>query len=65
MAVKREHYPIPTIDEVLQDVNQSKFFSKLDLNSAFHQMSWPQSREISPHLVPMMACTDTNGLCSV
>ena len=65
MAVKREQYPIPTIDEVLQDVNQSKFFSKLDLNSAFHQMSWQQSREISTHLVPMMACTDTNGLCSV
>ena len=65
MAVKRERYPIPTIDEVLQDLNQSKFFSKLDLNSAYHQIEWPQSREISPLLVPMMACTDTNGLCSV
>ena len=30
-AVKRERYPIPTIDEVLQDLNQRKFFSKLDL----------------------------------
>ena len=36
MAVKRELYPIPTIDVVLQDLNQSKFFSKLDLNSAYH-----------------------------
>ena len=27
IAVKRERYPIPTIDEVLQDLNQSKFFS--------------------------------------
>ena len=26
MAVKRERCPIPTIDEVLQDLNQSKFF---------------------------------------
>ena len=67
MAVKRERYPIPTIDEVLQDLNQSRFSSKLDLNSAYHQIELApeSSREISPHLVPMMACTDTNGLCSV
>ena len=38
MAVKR----VPTIAEVLQDLNQSKFFSKLDLNSAYHQV------ELSP-----------------
>ena len=38
MAVKREQYPIPTIDEVLKYLNQSKFFSRLDLNSAYHQI---------------------------
>ena len=37
-AVKRERVPIPTIDEVLQDLNQNKFFSKLDLTSAYHQI---------------------------
>ena len=48
MAVKRERYPIPTIDEVLQDLNQSKFFSKLDLNSAYHQIELsPESRDIT------------------
>ena len=48
MAVKREWYPIPTIDEVLQDLNQSKFFSKLDLNSAYHQIELvPESRDIT------------------
>ena len=47
-AVKRERYPIPTIDEVLQDLNQSKFFSKLDLNSAYHQIELsPESRDIT------------------
>ena len=35
VAVKREPFPIPTIDEVLQDLNQSKFFSKLDLTSDY------------------------------
>ena len=48
MAVKRERYPIPTIDEGLQDLNQSKFFSKLDLNSAYHQIELaPESRDIT------------------
>ena len=26
MAVKRERFPIPTIDEVLQDLNESQVF---------------------------------------
>ena len=30
-AIKRERHPIPTIDEVLLDMNQSTVFSKLDL----------------------------------
>ena len=48
VAVKRERYPVPTIDEVLQDLNQSKFFSKLDLNSAYHQIELaPESRNIT------------------
>ena len=47
-AVKRERVPIPTIDEVLQDLNQSKFFSKLDLTSAYHQIELsPESRDIT------------------
>ena len=31
LAVKREMFPIPTTDEILQDLNQSCVFSKLDL----------------------------------
>lgn len=47
-AVKRERYPMPTIDEVLQDLNQSKCFSKLDLNSAYHQIELaPECRDIT------------------
>ena len=48
VAVKREPFPIPTIDEVLQDLNQSKFFSKLDLTTAYHQIELsPESRDIT------------------
>ncbi|XP_068674632.1 uncharacterized protein [Montipora foliosa] len=48
IAVKRERYPIPTIDEVVQDVNQNKFFIKLDLNSAYQHIGLaPESRDIT------------------
>ena len=47
-AVERERYPIPTIDEVLQDMNNSKVFSKLDLRWGYHQIELSEeSREIT------------------
>ena len=48
MAVKRERFPIPIIDDVLEDFHQSKFFSKLDLSSAYHQIEVPpEPRDIT------------------
>ena len=47
-AVKRVHHPIPAIDELLQDMKESKFFSKLDIKWAFHQLELqPESRAIT------------------
>ena len=37
-AIQRERHPIPAIDEVLLDMNQSTVFSKLDLKWGFHQI---------------------------
>lgn len=37
-AVLRERHPIPTIDEVLQAMNGSTIFTKLDLKWGFHQI---------------------------
>ena len=37
-AIIRERYPIPTIDEILLDLNRSTVFSKLDIKSAYHQI---------------------------
>ena len=36
-AVIREGYCIPTVDEILQELNQSKVYSKLDIKWAYHQ----------------------------
>ena len=47
-AIVRERHPIPTVDEVLQDLNGSKVFSKLDLKWGYHQMELtPESRDIT------------------
>jgi len=47
-AIQRTRYPIPTVDEVLQEMNNSKYFSKLDIKNAYHQIELsPESREIT------------------
>ena len=37
-AVERERFPVPTIEETLLEMNESKVFSKLDLKWGFHQL---------------------------
>ena len=37
-AIKREKHPMPTLDDVIADLNGSTDFSKLDLSGACHQL---------------------------
>ncbi|XP_052779408.1 uncharacterized protein K02A2.6-like [Mya arenaria] len=37
-AITRERHPIPTVDEVLVQMNNSCYFSKIDLNMAIYQI---------------------------
>lgn len=47
-AVKRKTYPFPTMDDVRYKIRKSKFFTKLDVKQAFHQIELSQkSREIT------------------
>ena len=47
-AVQRERYPLPVFEDILNDVSGSRYFSTLDLNSAYHQIELePKSREIT------------------
>jgi len=47
-AVIRERHPIPTFDEVLENMKGSTVFSKLDLNMGFHQIELEEeSRSIT------------------
>ena len=47
-AILRSHYPIPTLDEILQQFNGCKVYSKIDLNNGYHQIVLEEeSRELT------------------
>ncbi|XP_061176120.1 uncharacterized protein K02A2.6-like [Saccostrea echinata] len=47
-AILRERHLMPTIDELITDLNGAKVFSKLDLNKDYHQLELaPESRYIT------------------
>jgi len=47
-AIKRFRYPIPTIDDVINDMNGWKIMSLLDVRKAYHQLKLaPKSRYIT------------------
>jgi hypothetical protein len=47
-AVQREKHPMPTVDELITDLNGATVFSTLDLASGYHQLELhPQSRHIT------------------
>ena len=47
-AIKREKYPIPTVDSIIDSMHGSKIFAKLDMKEAYTQLELsPDSREIT------------------
>lgn len=53
IAIVREHHPVPTIEETVQEMAGGKYFSKIDLNMAYHQVELhPDSREITTFAAP-------------
>lgn len=47
-AILRENYPLPTFDSFMTKLRRAKYFSRLDLKSAYHQLELhEESREIT------------------
>jgi hypothetical protein len=47
-AILRERHLTPTIDDLIHDLNVATVFSKIDLNSGYHQLELaPESRYIT------------------
>ena len=52
-AVKRIRHPIPTVKDIALELNGAKYFSKLDLAQAYHQLELaPESRSITTFTTP-------------
>ena len=51
-SVLRETYPLPKIDNLLAQVGESKFFTKLDCNSGFWQKLDHDSRLLTTFITP-------------
>ena len=46
--IKRERHITPTMDDIIAELNGSAVYSKLDLNSGYHQISLaPESRKLT------------------
>ena len=37
-AIERERHPVPTVEDLIVDLNGSIVFSKIDLNQGYHQL---------------------------
>ena len=44
--IVRERHPIPTVDDIIYQLNGSKVFSKLDLKWGFHQIELEQQYRV-------------------
>ena len=55
-AIKRERYPIPTVEEIAEEMSGACHSSKLDLRSGYHQSELDTaSREITTFSTPFWA----------
>ena len=47
-AIEREQHPVPTVEDLIIDMNGATVFSKLDLNQGYHQLELDEeSRSIT------------------
>ena len=51
----KNKYPLPRIDDLLDQLQKTKYFSKIDLRYGYHQM------KIRPDNVPKIAFVTTYG----
>ena len=54
VAVKRERYPIPSLEELLAKLKGARYFSKLDATSGFYQIPLdPETSKLTTFITPV------------
>lgn len=61
MAIIRENHPLPTMDQILPQFRNAKYFSKLDLRNAFHQIEITPNQDTLLLLSRVKDYTDINA----
>ena len=60
-AIKREHFPTKTVEEVVARMPNAKIFSVLDASSGFWQIELIKKAQSSAHSIHHSATTDSKG----
>ena len=60
-AILREHYPLPTIEEVATRLNGAKCFSILDAQHGFWHIPLDEESSLLPHSFLHLGATDGNA----
>jgi len=47
-AIERERHPVPTVEDLIVDLNGATVFSKIDLNQGYTSLNWPKNPEALP-----------------
>jgi hypothetical protein len=60
----QDAYPLPTIDDILSQLGNAKFFSALDLSSGFHQIPMDSdSKKYTAFSTPIGQLKDLDNTC--
>ena len=46
-AIERKQHPVPTVEDLIVDLNGATVFSKIDLNQGYHQLELDKESEAS------------------
>lgn len=46
-AIESENFPLPTFDNLISKLQGARYFSRLDLASAYHQLDKGRSKKLS------------------
>jgi hypothetical protein len=60
-ALKRERHVVPTIDDIILELNGSTVFSKVDFNKGFTNSNFLRNQEMLRYSRPILDSGDTNG----